>query len=152
MKAADLWLSSPTPAFRFGLLAVFFAALIPYSAVYSFEYVLWDDNVYLIERPEIHGGLTGDGIRWAFTTFQNANWHPLTWLSYMLEIELFGLNPGVMHLTNLGLHCLNTALVAGVVKGHVVLGSRGAVRAVASGHYGIGCGGIDAGQHLQNGS
>ena len=116
MKAADRLLSSPKSAFRFGLVVVFFASLIPYSAVYSFEYVLWDDNVYLIERPEIHGGLTGDGIRWAFTTFQNANWHPLTWLSYMLEIELFGLNPGVMHLTNLGLHCLNTALVACVVK------------------------------------
>ena len=117
MKAADRLLPSPKSAFPIGLVAVFFAALIPYSAVYTFEYVLWDDNVYLIERPEIHGGLTGDGIRWAFTTFQNANWHPLTWLSYMLEIELFGLNPGVMHLTNLGLHCLNTALVAGVVKG-----------------------------------
>ena len=94
MKAANLWLSSPKSAFRFGLVAVSFAALIPYSAVYSFEYVLWDDNVYLIERPEIHGGVTGDGIKWAFTTFQNANWHPLTWLSYMLEIELFGLDSG----------------------------------------------------------
>ena len=94
MKAANHWLSSPKSAFRFGLVAVCFAALIPYSAVYSFEYVLWDDNVYLIERPEIHGGVTGDGIKWAFTTFQNANWHPLTWLSYMLEIELFGLDSG----------------------------------------------------------
>ena len=116
MKTTDLWLSSPKSAFRFGLVAVFLAALIPYSAVYTFEYVLWDDNVYLIERPEIHGGLTVDGIKWAFTTFENANWHPLTWLSYMLEIELFGLNPGVMHLTNLGLHCLNTVLVACVLK------------------------------------
>lgn len=49
MKAANLWLSSPNFAFRIGLVAVFCAALIPYSAVYSFEYVLWDDNVYLID-------------------------------------------------------------------------------------------------------
>lgn len=129
MKTADLWLSSPKSAFRFGLVAVFLAALIPYSAVYTFEYVLWDDNVYLLERPEIHGGLTGDGIKWAFTTFQNANWHPLTWLSYMLEIELCGLNPGVMHLTNLGLHCLNTALVACVLNG--LTGNRGLSLGVA---------------------
>ena len=97
--------------------------------MYSFEYVLWDDNVYLIERPEIHGGLTGHGIKWAFTTFQNANWHPLTWLSYMLEIELFGLDPGVMHLTNIGLHGLNTGLVACVVNG--LTDNRGPSLAVA---------------------
>ncbi len=116
MKAADRLLPSPKSAFPIGLVAVFFAALIPYSAVYSFEYVLWDDNVYVIDRPEIHGGLTSDGIKWAFTTFENANWHPLTWLSYMLEIELFGLDSGVMHATNLGLHCLNAVLVACVLN------------------------------------
>ena len=70
MKAADRLLSSPKSAFPIGLVAVFFAALIPYSAVYSFEYVLWDDNVYLIERPEIHSGLTGDGIKWRSPRFK----------------------------------------------------------------------------------
>lgn len=68
-------------------------------------------------------------MKWAFATFQNANWHPLTWLSYMLEIELFGLNPGVMHLTNLGLHCLNTILVACVLNG--LTGNRGLSLGVA---------------------
>ena len=129
MNAASLWFSSPKLAFRFGLVVVFFAALIPYSAVYSFEFVLWDDNVYVIDRPEIHGGLTSDGIKWAFTTFENANWHPLTWLSYMLEIELFGLDSGVMHLTNLGLHCLNAVLAACVLKSFT--GNRGLSLGVA---------------------
>ncbi len=102
--------------FPLGLAVVFFGTLIPYAAVHSFEFLNWDDNVYVIERPEIHQGLTSDGIYWAFTTFENANWHPLTWLSYMLEIELFGLDSRVMHLTNLGLHCLNAVLVACLLR------------------------------------
>jgi tetratricopeptide (TPR) repeat protein len=129
MRAADLLFASPKLAFRFGLVAVFCVAFIPYSGVRAFEFVLWDDNVYVIDRPEIHGGLTSDGIKWSFTTFDNANWHPLTWLSYMLEIELFGLDSGVMHLTNLGLHCLNTVLVACVLNS--LTGSHGLSLAIA---------------------
>ena len=123
MNAANHWLPSPKWAFHFGLVVVFVVALIPYATVESLEFVLWDDNVYVTERPEIHGGLTSDGIKWAFTTFQNANWHPLTWLSYMLEIELCGLDPGAMHLTNLGLHGLNAVLVACLLNS--LTGSQG---------------------------
>ena len=116
MSEVNFSQSSTKSYFYPGLLIVFCIALIPYAAVHAFEFVLWDDNVYVIERPEIQGGLTIDGIKWAFTTFENANWHPLTWLSYMLEIELFGLDSGVMHLTNLVLHGLNAVLVACVLN------------------------------------
>ena len=52
-------------------------------------------------------GLTADGVRWAFTTLPVANWHPLTWLSHMLDVQLFGLRPGAHHLVNAGIHAAN---------------------------------------------
>ena len=60
---------APTAFFRVGLVVVFFLALLPYSTVHRFGFVNWDDNIYVIERPEIHRGLTSAGIHWAFTTF-----------------------------------------------------------------------------------
>ncbi|MBC7966124.1 MAG: hypothetical protein H7Z17_09390 [Fuerstia sp.] len=98
--------------FRCGLVLLLLATFLPYSSVYSFEFLNWDDLSYVTDRPEVRGGLTGYGIRWAFVTFQNANLHPLTWLSYMTEVELFGLRSSAMHLTNLGIHLANTLLVA----------------------------------------
>ena len=100
-----------------GLVLISGLTLFVYSSVYAFQFVNWDDNIYITGRPEIHQGLTRGGLLWAFSTFQNSNWHPLTWLSYMAEIEIFGLDSGVMHLTNLALHCLNTVLVGYVVRG-----------------------------------
>jgi tetratricopeptide (TPR) repeat protein len=69
-------------------------------------FVNFDDPGYLFESPHITAGLRGDGIAWAFTRTHNANWHPLTTLSHMLDVELFGLAPHGPHTTNVALHAL----------------------------------------------
>ena len=68
------------------------------------EFVDFDDNDYVYENPVVARGLTLKGIVWAFTRVHSANWHPLTWLSHMLDCQLYGLHPGGHHLTNVLLH------------------------------------------------
>jgi tetratricopeptide (TPR) repeat protein len=100
------------------LIVLYFFVLLPVAYIYwpcfSFPFVNWDDPSYVTNRTEIQHGLSWAGIQWAFTSRENANWHPLTWLSYMLETQFFGVKSEVMHATNLFLHVLNTLLV-GVV-------------------------------------
>jgi len=62
-------------------------------------------------RPEVRAGLTGAGVRWAFTNLDVGNWHPVTWLSHMLDAELFAADPGLQHLENVALHALSAALL-----------------------------------------
>jgi protein O-mannosyl-transferase len=68
------------------------------------EFVNYDDGPYVYENPQVSGGLTLDGVGWAFTHGHSANWHPLTWLSHMLDCQLYGLHPWGHHLTNVLLH------------------------------------------------
>jgi tetratricopeptide (TPR) repeat protein len=92
----------------FALLA---ATLVAYAPVRNHQFINWDDNEYIQNNPQVQAGLTLSGVRWAFTTFHAANWHPLTWLSHMLDCELFGQWAGGHHLTNLFLHTLNILLL-----------------------------------------
>ena len=71
----------------------------------------YDDSDYVTKNSHIKDGVTAEGIRWAFTATHAANWHPLTWLSHMLDVQLFGLNPQGHHLTNLFFHIANTLLL-----------------------------------------
>ena len=71
---------------------------------------VWDDEQYLSLNPAVSGGLSPASVRWALTSFHAGNWHPLTWLSHLLDVTLFGLNPAAQHLTNLLLHCANAVL------------------------------------------
>jgi Tfp pilus assembly protein PilF len=70
-----------------------------------------DDEKYVYRNPHVLRGLTREGFSWAFTTFHAANWHPLTWLSHMLDAELFGPSPGWHHRMNVLYHLLNTNLL-----------------------------------------
>jgi len=70
--------------------------------------------MYIIDNTNVLSGLTLDSIRWAFTSFHASNWHPLTWLSHMLDVDLFGVHAGRMHLVNLGFH-LAAALLLFVI-------------------------------------
>ncbi|MEN6422861.1 MAG: tetratricopeptide repeat protein [Smithella sp.] len=79
--------------------------------VNQFDFVNIDDGVYVTENSHLQSGLTLDGFRWAFTTTYAEFWHPLTWLSLMLDYQLFGLNAGGYHMTNLILHILSTLLL-----------------------------------------
>src|SRR6185436_16249516 len=73
-------------------LAVFTLAIFYPAAKYDF--IICDDGLYVSENPIVLRGLTAEGLHWAFTTFHAANWHPLTWISHMLDATLFGKNPG----------------------------------------------------------
>ena len=81
-----------------------------YFQTHNFTYVTFDDNVYVYNNPRVEGGLTLSGIRWALTALY-INWHPLTWLSLMLDVQLFGLKPGPEHLVNVALHLGSTLLL-----------------------------------------
>jgi len=75
------------------------------------DFTNYDDNNYITGNSYIQNGITIEGIQWAFTTSHASNWHPLTWLSHMLDIQLFGLKPQWHHLTNLLFHIVNTLLL-----------------------------------------
>lgn len=85
--------------------------------VRTFEFTLFDDNAYVTDNAIVQRGLTWSGAVWAFTTFHTGNWHPLTWLSHMLDAELWGLDPGSHHLVNVAFHAVNTALLFIVLYG-----------------------------------
>jgi hypothetical protein len=82
-----------------------------YWVVGSYPFVAYDDGFYILDNPKVTAGLSWAGLRWAVTTFHEANWHPLTWLSHQLDISLFGLWAGGHHLTNLAIHIANTLLL-----------------------------------------
>ena len=85
--------------------------IIPYLQVINFDFVSYDDELYVTENPYVQKGISPEGIQWAFTTFHSANWHPITWLSHMLDCELYGLNSGAHHWTNVEFHIANTVLL-----------------------------------------
>jgi protein O-mannosyl-transferase len=84
--------------------------------VVRFDFTNYDDNEYVTRNPQVLKGLTWEGARWAFTHGHSANWHPVTWLSHMLDCQLYGLKPAGHHLTNLLLHAANTTLVFLVLR------------------------------------
>ncbi len=80
------------------------------------DFVLFDDPMYVFENPDLQDGWTREGVRWAFTTGYAANWHPLTWLSHMLDVESYGLEPAGHHLTSLWLHAMNAILLFAALR------------------------------------
>jgi tetratricopeptide (TPR) repeat protein len=95
------------------LLATLLAAatFIVFFPVLNAEFIRLDDGFYVVRNAPVRAGLTWSGVRWALTTRFQASWHPLTWLSYMLDAQLFGMEPGVFHRTNLLLHIANVVLL-----------------------------------------
>jgi Flp pilus assembly protein TadD len=84
---------------------------ILYWPIISHDFVTIDDQEYIQENPHVTPGLTWSGVSWAFETGYASNWHPLTWVSHMLDCTLYGLRPGGHHLTNLLLHAADTLLL-----------------------------------------
>jgi Flp pilus assembly protein TadD len=95
----------------FVCLFLIMITLAVYWQVRNHEFINLDDSEYVTENRHVQNGLTLNSMIWAFTTTQVANWHPLTWLSHMLDCQLYGLNPKGHHLTNVFLHLLNTLLL-----------------------------------------
>ncbi|HZL43852.1 MAG TPA: hypothetical protein VFD66_11315, partial [Verrucomicrobiae bacterium] len=79
-------------------------------------FILYDDPQYIWENGFVQGGLTWQGLRWAFTTSEAANWHPITWISHMLDCQLFGVQPWGHHFTSVFVHTINGLLVFLLLK------------------------------------
>lgn len=87
------------------------ATLGAYRGVAGNDFVVYDDDQYVTANPALRDGLTAPAIRWAFVTDHAANWHPLTWLSHLLDVQLFGFAPRGHHLMSLALHVAATVLL-----------------------------------------
>ncbi len=119
---------NPTPSFpqlrltrmqRPALIAVFlvFASLAAYWPVHRAEFTNFDDPLYVTNNPKVFHGLTAEGLVWAFTAFHGSNWHPLTWLSHMVDCQVFGENAAGHHWVNVGFHVANTLLLFLLLRG-----------------------------------
>jgi protein O-mannosyl-transferase len=109
---ADLFLSK---RFLLACLILIAAIAAVYAPVRHFGFLSWDDPDYVTGNSHVAQGLTWSGAWWAFTSTTAANWHPLTWLSHMLDVQLFGMDAGAHHVTNLLIHTLNTLLLFGLL-------------------------------------
>jgi len=100
---------------RIAVALLLLLTLAVYWQVHSFEFV-YDDALYVTENPYIQDGLTWGGVKWAFTSTHAAFWHPMTWLSLMLDVSLYGTNAGGYHVTALLLHMVNTLVLLGAMR------------------------------------
>jgi len=108
---SDTLFSSPEKRnFVLGLLLVV-ATLAVYNPVSHHPFVNFDDDRYVTDNIHVRAGLHWETVKWAFTSFDEANWHPLTWLSHALDCQLFGQNPAGHHYINVLLHALNAVLL-----------------------------------------
>jgi tetratricopeptide (TPR) repeat protein len=85
--------------------------LAVYMQVGNHEFVIYDDYTYITDNPHVATGITGKNIIWAFTSVHASNWHPLTWLSHMADVQLYGMNPRGHHLTNVAIHTVSAVLL-----------------------------------------
>jgi len=92
-------------------LFLILATVAVFWQVRNYGYVYLDDHSYVTENPHVQGGLNQKAVAWAFTSTHMGFWIPITWLSFMLDVELFGLSWGGYHLTNVLLHTANTLLL-----------------------------------------
>ncbi len=92
------------------------AALAVYLPVIYFDFTNYDDPAYILENIPVLAGLNWESIQWAFTHSHSGNWHPLTWMSHMLDCQLYGTNASGHHLTSVVFHCLNTLVLYGMLR------------------------------------
>jgi tetratricopeptide (TPR) repeat protein len=102
----DLWI----------YLLVLVATLAVYAQVRDHDFVNYDDPIYVTGNLHVRNGVTAQGLAWAFTSAYDANWFPLTWISHMLDCQVFGLRSGAHHLTNLALHTMSSLLLYALLK------------------------------------
>ncbi len=108
--SSELFLSAQKRTLLLCLLLIA-VVLAFYSPVTHNGFLNYDDDQYVTNNPHVRAGLTWATVKWAFTTYDQANWHPLTWLSHALDCELFGLNPAGHHGVNVLLHAANAVLL-----------------------------------------
>src|ERR1043165_2255982 len=92
------------------------AVLVIYAQVIHHDFVNFDDPDYVVTNPHVATGLTGGNITWAFTHAYMSNWHPLTWISHMIDVSLFGMNGGRHALVSVIWHAINSVLLFFVLR------------------------------------
>ena len=92
-------------------LLLILAIIVVYYQTKNFDFVLLDDDVYITNNPFVAGGWRSENIKWAFLNSHGGFWIPLTWLTYMVDSQLHGLDAGYYHITNLIFHIINTLLL-----------------------------------------
>jgi len=93
------------------VLLLVFVILLVFEPVRLNDFVSYDDGSYVVENPHVREGFSQEGVSWAFRTFHAGNWHPLTWLSHMLDCQLFGLRPAGHHVVNVLIHAASVVLL-----------------------------------------
>ncbi len=96
-------------------LALVAACVLVYAQTFYYGFLNFDDNSYIFDNQQVRQGITAAGLRWAFTTIDYFYWQPLTWLSHMVDCQIFGLRPGWHHLVSLMFHVVNVLLVLAVL-------------------------------------
>ncbi len=97
-------------------LFLFVVILAVYGQINTHDFIGYDDDKYVTENIHVIQGLSLKNLVWAFQSTHASNWHPLAWLSHMLDVELFGMNPGAHHMTNVFFHILNSLLLFVVLR------------------------------------
>jgi len=105
------WLISPERRSAVLCLLLALATLAAYNPIVQNGFTNFDDDIYILNNAHVRAGLTWDTVKWAFTSFDAANWHPLTWLSHALDWQLFGPNPAGSHYVNVLLHAGSALLL-----------------------------------------
>ena len=97
-------------------LALAFTTLAVYWPLRNHDFINYDDPEYITQNQYVQAGITRESVIWAFSTGHSGNWHPLTWLSHILDCQLFGTEAGWHHLTSLVIHIINAVLLFAVLK------------------------------------
>jgi hypothetical protein len=96
--------------------ALIVTCFLIFGQTVGFGFINLDDNRYVYENPIVLSGLHIDSLKWALTSFHSANWHPLTWISHMIDASLFGSNAGSHHVVNVIFHAANSMLAFAAFK------------------------------------
>lgn len=102
---------SPGTIDTIAVVVIVASIALVFGQVINHELINWDDQLYITRNTRIQSGLTWDNLAWALTTFDAYNWHPVTWLSFMLDVEMFGIAPGKHQLVNVVVHALAAVLL-----------------------------------------
>jgi tetratricopeptide (TPR) repeat protein len=109
----DAWRLFSSPEKRSVVLCLLLVAvsLAVYNPIIRNGFINFDDTQYILHNPHVTAGLTGETVKWSFSNFYQANWHPLTWISHALDYQLFHANPAGHHYVNVLLHACNAVLL-----------------------------------------
>jgi protein O-mannosyl-transferase len=106
------------PRIRIALFAILLLVftIAAYYPAHRDPFINFDDDLYVTQNPHVNHGLSGDAVKWSFTTYHAFNWHPLTWLVHQFDVQLFGLNPAGHHDVNILLHVIDVLLLFWILQ------------------------------------